>query len=281
MTCATAMMTAGAGTAAISGIAALVIAIDNSAPSDRRVAMTLWAMVTAIAVATLLGIMAGVLGPATMDRLPICALLAFGAVGAGVCGGLIFVARTVVDTRRPAPLLPSTALLADDIRPEAHSIDTPDHPHPGPGWSALSLHLRYELEVHTPEEPNPTTGRPKHPPSPTSRWRANSTGEVDIPGEQAWVPAPGVAIDGTAVQASWTRMWIQLLPGIHRIYATVGAPRTEIGDSTRADPTTASRRDTVILREGETHDLEYVAHIRVVVAGPEGQGLPSYRVEFG
>lgn len=280
MTCAIVMTTVGVGTAATGGIAAFVIAIDDSTPSDRRVAMTVWVMVTAIAVATLLGIMAGLLGSATIDRLPIGVLLAYGAAGASVCGGLIFVARAVVDTRRPSPLLPSTILLAEGIRPEAHSIDAPDPPRPAPGWSALSLHLRYELEAHTPEESNPTTGRPKRPSNPTSRWRANSTGEVEIPGEQVWVPAPGVAIDGIAVQASWTRMWIQLLPGIHRIYATVGPPRTEIGDSTRADPTAASRWDTVILREGETHQLEFVAHIRAV-AGPEGREWPSYRVEFG
>ncbi|MEV0110574.1 hypothetical protein AB0H42_30145 [Nocardia sp. NPDC050799] len=280
MTCATVMTTISAGTAAISGIVALVIAIDSSPPTERRVAITVWAVVIAIAVTTLLGIMAGLLGPAAIDRLPISVLLTFGAAGAGVCGGLIFVARAVIDARRPSPVLLSTPLLTDSIRPETCNVDTPEPPCPAPGWSALSLHLRYELEAHAPEESKPTTGRPKRPPNPMSRWRANSTGEVEIPGEQARVPAPGIAIDGTAVQASWTRMWIQLLPGIHRIYATVGAPRTESADSTRVDPAAASRRDTVILREGETHHLDYVAHIRTV-AGPESQEWPSYRVDFG
>ncbi|WP_416566355.1 hypothetical protein [Nocardia testacea] len=111
---------------------------------ERRVAMVLWAMVIAVAVVTLLGITAGLLGSPFGDRLPIEALLAYGAAGVGVCGGLVLVAGAIVDARRPALVSPAIAPPADHTRLDVHVLDydASEPPSPAPGWSALSLHLR-------------------------------------------------------------------------------------------------------------------------------------------
>ncbi|MEV3965531.1 hypothetical protein AB0M34_32425 [Nocardia sp. NPDC050193] len=248
---------------------------------ERRAAMVVWAMVIAVAVVTLLGITSGLLGSPLGDRLPIGALLAYGAAGVGVCGGLVLVAGAIVDAHRPSPPSPTVAAPADHARPDVHIVDydASEPPSPAPGWSALSLHLRYELVAHTAEEWTAETGEQKSRPNPIQWWRAIRIGEADLPGARVWIPAPGVAIDGIAVPASWTRMWIQLVPGIHQIYTTADTPPTEVGDSTQVDLTAAHRRHTIVARKGETHHLEYVAHIRALPL-EDRRELASYRVKL-
>jgi hypothetical protein len=243
--------------------------------------MVVWAMATAVAVMTLPGITAGLLGSPFGDRLPIGALLAYGAAGTGVCGGLVLVAGAIVDARRSSPVSPAVAPPADHTRPDVHIMDydASEPPSPAPGWSALSLHLRYELVAHTAEEWTAEIGKQKSRPNPIQWWRAIRIGEAEVPGARVWLPAPGVAVDGIAVPASWTRMWIQLVPGIHQIYTAADTPPTEVGDSTQVDLTAARRRHTIVAREGETHHLEYVAHIRALTWKDRRQ-LVSYRMQL-
>lgn len=253
----------------------------RSTTAERRIAMVVRAMVTSVAVVTLLGLTAGILASPLGDRLPIGALLAYGAAGSGVCGGLVLVAGAIVDAHRPSPALPEAAPPADPTRPDVHIVDydASEPPNPAPGWSALSLHLRYELVAHTAAEWTAEMGEQKSRPNPIQWWRAIRIGEAEVPGARVWVPAPRVAIDGIAVPASWTRMWIQLAPGIHRVYTAADTPPTEVGDSTQVDLTAARHRHTIVAREGETHHLEYVAHIRALPC-KDRQELASYHVKL-
>ncbi|MEV3964489.1 hypothetical protein AB0M34_26995 [Nocardia sp. NPDC050193] len=253
----------------------------RSTTTERRIAMVVWAMATAVAVVTLLGITAGLLGSPFGDRLPIGALLAYGAACVGVCGGLALVAGSIVDARRPSPASPGATPPADHTRPDVHIVDydASEPPGPAPGWSALSLHLRYELVAHTAEEWTAEIDGQKSRQNPIQWWRAIRIGEAEVPGTRVWIPAPGVTVDGIAVPASWTRMWIQLVPGIHQLYTAADIPPTEVGDSTQVDLTAARRMHTIVAREGETHHLEYVAHIRALPCKDRPE-LASYHVEL-
>ncbi|MGI5219195.1 hypothetical protein [Nocardia sp. CA-290969] len=234
--------------------------------ADRRVTAVVRAVLACVAVLALLGITAELLDSPLEDLVSTGTLITYGAIVSGVCGGLVLVAGAVADAlRSPAPP-PAADPPGPSTRPDVHVIDydEPVTPRPAPGWSALCLHLRYELTAHTLEESATAAGRKGRRLNPLQRWRVIRIGEAEVPGGRPWIPPPRVAIDGVAISASWTRMWIQLAPGTHHVSIALDAPQAETGPTTHVDLADARQQHTIVLRTGETHHLAGLATINAL-----------------
>ncbi|WP_280397853.1 hypothetical protein [Nocardia carnea] len=249
--------------------------------ADRRVTAVVRAVLACVAALALLGITAELLDSPLEDLVSTGALFTYGAIGSGVCGGLILVAGAVADAlRSPAPQ-PPVDPPDPSTPPDVRVIDYDESatPRPAPGWSALCLHLRYELTAHTPEELATAAGREGRRLNPLQRWRVIRIGEAEVPGGRPWIPPPDVAIDGVAIPAGWTRMWIQLAPGTHHISIALDAPRPETGPTTKIDLTDARQQHTVVLRTGETHHLAGLATIHALPR-PEHREMAKYHARL-
>jgi hypothetical protein len=144
---------------------------------------------------------------------------------------------------------------------------------PAPGWAALGLHLRFWLEEHDAETLRALAGGK---PSLLQRWRTVRVGEPEAPAVRPWVPAPEVRVDGRVVDASWTRLWMQLPPGEHEVSVRVRAPHSQIGPQTEVDLGRAQWRRRVFLTAGMSTDLDVLARV-TAVPRPDRPELAAFR----
>ncbi|WP_040790944.1 hypothetical protein [Nocardia paucivorans] len=225
-----------------------------------RTTMVVWTLIAVVAGSTGLGVAAGLLGGSLAERIPIGGLLVYGSLAAGICGGSILTVGAFLDALRP-PRPEQASAPVRVGRPEVRVLDcdTPEALTPAPGWSALSLYLRYELAEHSREDLSVLAGRTDGRLSPLQWWRGMRIGESEPPDSRPWIPAPRVSIDGVPIDASWTRMWLQVPPGEHRVDIAVDPPWAMVGASTRLDLTNATGRYTVRIAPGETEELRCVA----------------------
>lgn len=214
-------------------------------------------------VALLVGIAAG-LG----DSFPVLGVVSCAVISFGICLGGWVVGMVLQDAATPLPpLLPAktlTSLENGHRRRQAHVMNATDTepPPPAPGWATVQLDLRFEFPAHSPADL--VTLARLHPSrwlSPWQRWRAARIGEPERPGIRPWVPPPLVTIDDTPIQASWTRMWLQLRPGEHRIAVSVQPPQDQLGPETRLDLEHATRTQLLHLAPGQTGRVSYTATI--------------------
>jgi hypothetical protein len=197
--------------------------------------------------------------------------LGLGVGVAVIAGSLARQARlrrtTVADS--PAERNPQGPRLLD--------ADAPERIAPAPGWAGVGLHLRFTIDEYCPEVLAALAGGGNL--SVMQRWRAIRIGEPEVPVCRPWIPAPEVFIDGKAVRASWTRMWLQLPPGEHELVVRVVAPRQQIGPQTVVDLRRAEYRRTIRLTAGEIYQETVTAEI-TAVPRPDRPELAEYRARL-
>ena len=109
-------------------------------------------------------------------------------------------------------------------QPLVLDADAPERIAPAPGWAGLGLHLRFMIDEYSPELLAVLAGAGGTR-APMQRWRTLRIGEPEAPACRPWIPAPEVFVDGQAVWASWTRMWLQLPPAITTWWCEVSLER--------------------------------------------------------
>lgn len=186
-----------------------------------------------------------------------------GAIAVGLGVGVAVIAGSLAKQARLRRVMVADAPADRD--PQGLRIldaDAPERIAPAPGWAGLGLHLRFMIDAYPPEVLAALAGGGKL--SVMQRWRAIRIGEPEAPGCRPWVPAPEVFVDGKAVRASWTRMWLQLQPGEHELVVRVAAPHRQIGPHTVVDLDRAVFRRTIHLTAGETREEVLTAEITAV-----------------
>jgi hypothetical protein len=198
-------------------------------------------------------------------------------VGSAAIGLIVGVAVIVASLMKQARLRRVTvADVPSDRDPQMARIldaDEPEQIAPAPGWAGLGLHLRFMLEEYPPEAIAALAGGRL---SLMQRWRSIRIGEPEAPACRPWIPAPEVVIDGRAVRASWTRMWLQLPPGEHEVTVRVHLPHSQIGPDTMVDLSHSEIRRRVLLTAGETSETVVTADV-LAVPSPSLPKLAQYR----
>ncbi|MEU5155724.1 hypothetical protein [Glycomyces sp. NPDC021274] len=186
-----------------------------------------------------------------------------GAIAVGLGVAVAVVARSLAEQarlRRTTVADPHAEW--DPQKPRLLDADAPERIAPAPGRAGLGIHLRFMVDAYAPEVLAALAGGGKL--SVMQRWRAIRIGEPELPACRPWVPAPEVFVDGEAVRASWTRMWLQLQPGEHELVVRVVPPRRLIGSQTVVDLNRAEFRRTIRLAAGETRQETLTAEITAV-----------------
>ncbi|HEX2144978.1 MAG TPA: hypothetical protein VHG10_10770 [Glycomyces sp.] len=190
-------------------------------------------------------------------------MLVFGALALGLGVGVAVIWSSMAKQARRRRVATADPPTSGDLgQPRILDADEPERIAPASGWAGLALHLRFMLEEHAPETLSALAGGPKL--SLIQRWRAVRIGEPEVPECRPWTPAPEVLVDGQPVDASWTRMWLQLAPGEHELTVRVAPPRGQIGPSSRVDLERAEERRRFRVTTGQTAQLTVTAHITAV-----------------
>ncbi|WP_335992244.1 hypothetical protein [Glycomyces sp. MUSA5-2] len=189
----------------------------------------------------------------------------WGAVALGLGIGIALITASLVRQAR-ARKVAQAAAPAGAEQPEVIVLDAdvPQRLAPAPGWAGLGLHLRFAFEAHPEPVLAALAGAERlHP---MQRWRSIRIGEPEAPACRPWVPAPLVLLDGRELDASWTRMWMQVAPGEHELVVRVGAPPGQVDERTRLDFSRAEIRRTFTATAGSTLALTFTADITAVPA---------------
>jgi hypothetical protein len=183
------------------------------------------------------------------------------AIGLGTGVGVLVYAL-VKAARSRKVIVAEPPSRPDSQGPRVLDADAPERMAPASGWAGFELHLRFMIEAYSPDQLASLAGGGDL--NLMQRWRAIRIGEPEAPDCRPWIPAPEVFVDGKAVRASWTRMWLQLPPGEHDLVVRVAESQRQVGPNTTVDLSRAEYRRTVHLVAGESRRKTLTAEIAAV-----------------
>jgi len=199
----------------------------------------------------------------------------FGAIAVGLGVGVAVIVRSLIKQRRQSRARVAEAPMSGDPHaPRVRDADAPERLVPAPGWAGFGLHLRFEIEEYAPAALEELSGGGRL--SLMQRWRAIRIGEPEVPACRPWIPVPEVYLDGRAIKASWTRMWMQIAPGEHDLFVRVNMPHSQIDSQTAIDVSRAEYRRRIVATEGQTIEMRLTTEVSAVPQREQPR-LAAYR----